>query len=231
MAKSSTYYLRRIHRFLGVTIGIQILFWTISGLYFTWTNIDDIHGDQFFKENIHENHRSISLQDLKLPTTIPFVSSIQLQFILEKPFFWINDSILVDAKTGTIKPGISESEALEITTQHIKDEFEVQEIQLITEINAHHEYRERPLPAWAITYKGNEQLTAYVAQKDGSFQRVRHSSWRIFDFLWMTHTMDYKTRDNFNHWLIRGFSALGLITVLSGFVLFWFTRKRKPSNL
>jgi hypothetical protein len=26
--------------------------WTISGLYFSWTNIDDIHGDQFRKTGL-----------------------------------------------------------------------------------------------------------------------------------------------------------------------------------
>ncbi|MGB2404568.1 MAG: hypothetical protein ACPIA1_04445, partial [Flavobacteriaceae bacterium] len=55
------------------------------------------------------------------------------------------------------------------------------------------------------------------------FQRVRHTQWRWFDFLWMTHTMDYQGRDNFNTLLLRAFSLLGLITVLSGFTLAFVT--------
>ena len=39
--------IRKTHRYLGLFLGIQFLFWTISGMYFSWTNIDDIHGDQF----------------------------------------------------------------------------------------------------------------------------------------------------------------------------------------
>ena len=38
-------------------------------------------------------------------------------------------------------------------------------------------------------------------------------------FLWMTHTMDYEGRDNFNTITLRAFSLLGLITVISGFTL------------
>jgi hypothetical protein len=57
---------------------------------------------------------------------------------------------------------------------------------------------------------------------DGSFQTVRHRDWRWFDFLWMTHTMDYEGRDDFNTTVLRAFSLLGLITVMSGFSL-WFT--------
>ena len=231
MAKSSTFYLRKIHRFLGVSIGIQILFWTISGLYFTWTNIDEIHGDQFLNEHAHMNHKQIQSDSINFPDSLGAISSLQLRFILNQSYFWINDSILVNANTGEIKSELSKEEAIAIAKEHINPEFDVDEVLFLEEVGAHHEYRERPLPAWEIRFKGLDNLSAYVSIKDGSFQRVRHSSWRIFDFLWMTHTMDYKTRDNFNHWVIRGFSVLGLITVLSGFVLFWFTRKRKTSNL
>ncbi len=41
----------------------------------------------------------------------------------------------------------------------------------------------------------------------------------------MTHTMDYQTRDNFNTTLLRAFSLLGLITVISGFLLWFVTSK------
>ena len=36
---------RRLHRFLGAVVGLQILFWTVSGIYFAWTDIDEIRGD------------------------------------------------------------------------------------------------------------------------------------------------------------------------------------------
>ena len=57
------------------------------------------------------------------------------------------------------------------------------------------------------------------------FQTVRHRDWRWFDFLWMTHTMDYETRDDFNNKLIRIFSLMGLFTVMSGFILWGITSK------
>ena len=67
-----------------------------------------------------------------------------------------------------------------------------------------------------------EVLLRARAIENGAFQTVRHRDWRWFDFLWMTHTMDYQGRDNFNTLVLRGFSLLGLITVLSGFLL-WYT--------
>ena len=43
--------IRKTHRYLGVFIGLQFLAWTVSGLYFSWTDIDEIHGDQFRVES------------------------------------------------------------------------------------------------------------------------------------------------------------------------------------
>lgn len=101
-------------------------------------------------------------------------------------------------------------------------EMVVKNIQLITEVDKKHEYREKLLPAYVIAYEHQKNVKAYVSANDGAFQTVRHRDWRWFDFLWMTHTMDYDGRDNINTFLLRAFSLLGLLTVLSGFLL-WFT--------
>ena len=39
--------IRKTHSYIGLIIGIQFLAWTVSGLYFSWTDLDEIHGDQF----------------------------------------------------------------------------------------------------------------------------------------------------------------------------------------
>lgn len=43
--KGRAYYIRKTHRYLGIFIGIQFVLWTLGGLYFSWTNLDEIHGD------------------------------------------------------------------------------------------------------------------------------------------------------------------------------------------
>ena len=53
MAKSTHYYIRRSHRYLGVILGIQFLFWTLGGLYFSWTSLDEVHGDLQHKHPPH----------------------------------------------------------------------------------------------------------------------------------------------------------------------------------
>lgn len=213
--------IRKTHRYLGVFIGIQFLFWTISGLYFSWTNIDDIHGDQF--KNLE--YQSKKFKNLISPSKLNVsngINTIALRDIENIPYYWVNKKQLFSAVNGNIKKSISKKEALYIAKNYMKSGLKVTTIEEIYEVGKHHEYREKLLPAYVISYANDEALKAYVSLNDGKFQAVRHRSWRWFDFLWMTHTMDYEGRDNFNTILLRAFSLLGLITVLSGFLL-WYT--------
>jgi hypothetical protein len=213
--------IRKTHRYLGIFIGIQFLMWTISGLYFSWTDIDEIHGDQYRNESMVPG----SFKDLKSPFMQPSdieISSLELREIANQPYYWINGKRLINAKTGEIKKEVTQEEAVLIANKNMIKGLKVDEIEKITTTGNHHEYRSGPLPAYVISYDTPENIKAYVAVKDGSFQTLRHRDWRWFDFLWMTHTMDYEGRDNFNNLILRGFSLLGLITVFSGFLL-WYT--------
>ena len=215
-------WIRKAHRYLGIFLGIQFLMWTISGMYFSWTDIDEIHGDQFKNEEPKQTAFSDLLGTGQLDSKQP-IQSLELLEIAEEPYYWINEAKLYNAKTGEEKEGITKEEAQEVAQRYILPELKIAAIKRIEEVGNHHEYRGRPLPAYEISYETPQNLKAYVAVENGAFQTVRHRDWRWFDFLWMTHTMDYDTRDNFNTLLLRSFSLLGLITVLSGFVLWYIS--------
>ena len=213
--------IRKTHRYLGLFLGVQFLLWTISGLYFSWTDIDEIHGDQF--KNL--GYQPKAFDSLMSPTAIQIsggLQSIELRDLDSTPHYWVNNSQLINANNGKLRSGITKTEALYVAKNYMKQGLEVVAIDLIKETGKHHEYRKKLLPAFVISYKSDENIKAYVSIIDGKFQTVRHQDWRWFDFLWMTHTMDYEGRDNFNTIILRAFSLLGLITVFSGFLL-WFT--------
>ena len=215
-------WIRKAHRYLGIFLGIQFLMWTISGMYFSWTDIDEIHGDQFKNEEPKQTAFSDLLGTGQLDSKQP-IQSLELLEIAEEPYYWINEAKLYNAKTGEEKEGITKEEAQEVAQRYILPELKIAAIKRIEEVGDHHEYRGRPLPAYEISYETPQNLKAYVAVENGAFQTVRHRDWRWFDFLWMTHTMDYDTRDNFNTIVLRAFSLLGLITVLSGFLLWYIS--------
>ena len=221
VSKQTAHKIRKAHRYLGLFLGIQFLCWTCSGIYFSWTDIDNIHGDHF-KNTEYQPKAFANLISPSQLNVSGGVNTIALRDIGDSPYYWINKEQLYDALDGSLKTKITQEEALYIATLHMKSGLVVENIEQINEAGKHHEYREKLLPAYVISYQSDEALKAYVSIKDGKFQTVRHRDWRWFDFLWMTHTMDYDTRDNFNTIILRAFSLLGLITVLSGFLL-WFT--------
>jgi uncharacterized iron-regulated membrane protein len=212
--------IRKSHRYLGFFLGIQFLLWTVSGLYFSWTNIDDIHGDHF--KNLKP--MSVAFSSLISPSKIKIkegIHSLELKVINGVAYYWVNRKKLYNATTGETKKQITKEEAIAIAKVNMQPNLKIKDIQLITKVGKHHEYRGKPLPAYVISYTHKDQVKAYVSVSEGKFQTIRHRGWRWFDFLWMTHTMDYQGRDNFNNIILRAFSLLGLITVLSGFIL-WF---------
>ena len=221
VTKQTAHKIRKAHRYLGLFLGIQFLCWTSSGIYFSWTDIDNIHGDHF-KNTEYQPKVFANLISPSQLNVSGGVNTIALRDIGDSPYYWINKEQLYNALDGSLKTKITQEEALYIATLNMKSGLVVENIEQINEAGKHHEYREKLLPAYVISYQSDEALKAYVSIKDGKFQTVRHRDWRWFDFLWMTHTMDYDTRDNFNTIILRAFSLLGLITVLSGFLL-WFT--------
>jgi uncharacterized iron-regulated membrane protein len=254
MKKSRNYYIRKTHRYLGITIGIQFLLWTIGGLYFSWNNIDNVHGDHlrksvsFLQADMQVVSPTVALHSLQSDKTIDSVHSIHLIRVLDKPVYQIQyfkghsgegshhhvHYALADATTGALRSPLTKEEAVAIAQEQIASNAKIESVEYVEQVSKHSEYRERPLPAYAITFD-EPACTIYVATETGTFQTIRHNQWRAFDFLWMLHTMDYEGRDNFGNIALRAFSIFGLFTVCSGFLLFfvtasWFNNKKQTQS-
>ena len=95
MAKSPHYYIRKSHRYLGIILGIQFLMWTIGGLYFSWSNMDEVHGDfekkhqPLLSSNVQLVSPSAILDSIKAIHRIDSIVSIQIIEILGKPYYQV----------------------------------------------------------------------------------------------------------------------------------------------
>ena len=242
--KSRTYRLRRIHRWLGLFIGIQFVLWTIGGLYFSWIALEDVHGDHLLKPpgRMPAGAAVVSpatvLAAVGMREPVDSLVSLDLANVAGRPTYRISyltsqngrtesRRVLADGATGALRGPVTRDEAVAIATTGFSGSAPVTAVEYLKpdDVGRHHEYREQPLPAWAVTFGDTEGATLYVPVDLGQVQRVRNNRWRVFDFLWMLHTMDYKGRDNFNNMVLRAFSVLGLITVSSGLLLFVVTSR------
>lgn len=244
MAKSTNYYVRKSHRWLGIILAIQFLAWTVSGLYFSWTDIDEIHGDHLrtFSEQKLEfaDQNLMSPDELEIEKSeISIISKIELIqargnicYLIEgKSKTGEKNRLLINAENGQIMEEISRKKAGEIGSSLYLGKGSVSRVDYLTETGKSHEYRGGELPAWQIQFDDDEKTRFYVSASTGNLQKVRTTSWRWFDWLWMTHIMDYDERADINNLLLRIFSVAGLVTVLSGIILFGYTspvfRKRR----
>lgn len=235
---------RKWHRYLGVVFGIQFLFWTIGGFYFSWTNIKTIRGDDVAKpmadfpsvdqliaptgvlDSFRKQIPGAAILGLELTPSISGAPFYSLRYTKEgHEHFW-----MANALTGEHRSPVDSSTAGRIALDHLRFAGTINRIYRITETGPHHEYREKPIPAFAVEVKGPRTYTVYVGQETGQVHSIRHQQWRIFDFLWMMHILDFKSRDNINNILLRTFSLLGMITLLSGYALFWVSRRKKKQE-
>ena len=102
----------------------------------------------------------------------------------------------------------------------------------ITEDQPGSEYRGRALPLYKIEAlnEEDEQINVYLDPYSEKIVAIRSNQWRIWDFMWGIHIMDWNERDNIGNVFLKVFSILALLSALSGIYLFFVTNKRNKSS-
>lgn len=235
------YYSRKAHRYLGLVIGIQFLLWTTGGIFFSWTDIREIRGEHLMANRpvalVMEDF-AISPKDAAAAVRSAIgtgeIQAIRTAELLGEPYYEIafengevSRFLLVSATNGQIRQPVTEEEVRRIAAAALNVEGEIAQVRYLEEqdLGLHHEYRGGTLPAWAVDFKRPDGLTIYVSGETGRVGAFRTNNWRVYDFLWMLHTMGYENRDDFNNYILRGFALFGIATVITGFVLFFITSR------
>jgi hypothetical protein len=168
MIRNKSRFVRKLHRYLGLFVGIQFLAWTLSGLYFSWNNIDDVHGDHLRKNshaipaNTHLVSPDSAVRHLKLKAVVDSLQSIRLISLVGKPVYQLvyfsghvgegihhhTHQALADATTGHLRGPLTRDEAIAVAKDNVTASV-ISEVTLVESTNGHHEYRESPLPAYA----------------------------------------------------------------------------------
>lgn len=203
------------------------MFWTVGGLYFSWTNIEEIRSEHI---RITPNpvelplplfNEDISPVNFLPPQTKADMAKLRIVQVMGEAHYFLpfgspdgeNTSILVRFSDGRVRERLTESEAREIAKGALSIDLPIKSVEFIEKngTSKHHEYRGKPLPAFAVNFGGPDSYTVYVSVDDRQVQAVRSNSWRVFDLLWMLHTMDFEGRDNINNYLLccAHFRSLG----------------------
>ncbi len=226
----------KVHKWVGLILGVQVILWIAGGLVMSWFPIERVRGEH--------NMRTPPAYDLAdVGTIVPVtqalaqagpapVRRLELAYLLDRPVYRLEVGqekdrarhILVDARDGRRLSPLSEDWARRIALSDFAGNAQARSVQLLSATNG--EYR-GAVPVWQVVLDDAEDTHIYVSPDTGRVVARRNSVWRLYDFFWMLHIMDYKTRSNFNHPLIIGAAAVALILSVSGLLLLFYRFGRR----
>ncbi len=135
---------------------------------------------------------------------------------------------LFDATTGAALPPVDEKLAKQIADAAWKAADKPKSAAILVSKESP-EYR-AALPAWRIAFADSDHTSVFIARDTGRITAVRTGTWRLYDFFWSLHIMDWKNHENFNTWWLLAFAIGGLLLGLAGtalLVMRWPIRRRR----
>ena len=234
-------FFRKVHRWLGLLMALQIVAWMASGLWFSIFPIEEIRGE-------HLTHPS---QQLELDRFDGVSAPLAIQQALDRHFdgAWTLSTValsridgnlywqvsgehsgdpfrrLVDGNSTELVPMLTAEGAGRLAASLLLAPADPLAVEWVDGTETDSEIRGRPLPLWKVSFRQPESLSLYLDPWTREIVARRTSRWRVFDFFWMLHVMDFETREDFNHPLLQVAATLGLVIALSG-VFLWVVSTR-----
>lgn len=221
---------RNTHKWFGLIIGVQVVLWTLSGLYMTAVHLDIIHGDHLVRAIAPS---PIDLSRLVEPGVVMSrqpSASLRLETQLDQPVYVVvggTEQALYDARTGRKLSPLGEGAARARAQRFYAGSGALKSIELLKQ--APPEIRGRPAPLWRAEFTGWWRPTLYISAQTGELVAKRHDLWRIFDFVWMFHIMDYEAREDVNNTLLRVATWTAVASCAAGawLLIFSFRLRRR----
>jgi uncharacterized iron-regulated membrane protein len=205
-------WLRRIHKWVGLVIGLQFLAWAISGTAMALLDMDEVGGGAK-AENLlpplpdggqawPHVQRALAGQPISALAIRNFPQGQALE--AQTPA----GVRLFDAKTGSVI-SLDRDAAVSIARAAHPEGALPTQVRSLGELTL--AVREHELPIWQVDFADAKHSSYYVSGTTGELLERRNDSWRWWDFFWMLHNMDYAKRISFNHPLI----------IMVGFAMVW----------
>ena len=218
--------IKKFHKYLSLFISIQLLLWTISGIFFSFNKIEEVRGEHLKKPEIQE---PFSVNEAKFTSdsaTLTYHKRLSDLVVEVKS----SNGIKYFDQKGNLVNKLSFDDAKNIVTQ--RTYLSPTKILEITEPEEGSEFRGRSLPLYRVKSLREEGkvINVYLKPYSGKIEALRSNQWRAWDFFWGLHIMDWDQREDFSNTLLRIFSILALFSALSGIVLFFRMRYKSSKK-
>ena len=232
MARSGLW--AKIHKWLALLMAVQILFWVASGLFFAAFPIERVRSEHMIAE---QSAVPVDLAaagaGLGRLTGAP-AEKVELRSLLGRPVALLTARNarprLYDLASGRLVSPLTMAEAIVIAEA---DHDGAARALRATRIAANDTEYRGVLPAWRVDF-AEDNLSLYVAAETGAVTARRTTLWRVYDFLWGLHIMDWRGHEDFNTPLLIVAGFLALVMSIAGIVLLpsrlgftaWLRRRR-----
>jgi len=211
------FLVRNIHKYLSFLISIQLLLWTVSGIYFAFNKIENVRGEQYREEpNFNVDFSKLNFQ-IDGAQNIRVIDRMDVEIL-------VVDGIYGREYLNFEGKNVEQLKVEEAKTLSAKQTSLIPEsVELITENTIGSEYRGRALPIYRVTSvnEAGQSINVYLNVYTGEVEAVRSNQWRIWDLMWGFHIMDWETREDIDNLLLKIFSILALISSITGVLLFF----------
>ena len=214
-------------------VGLQLLTWSITGTYMVLMDIDYIHGDTLVAKKTQSlSPKQVEFTFKELLAAHPQATAVELGFMLNQAVYRFNldkKQVLLSATDGTQLSPINELLATAIARDKYHNrEVAIAKIQLLTE-ETPRELSRRHLPVWRVDFDGFASPSFYISANSGQLVTKRHNYWRLFDWMFAFHVMDYIDEQADNKLLLL-FSLMAFIASVFGLVLTYYRLAPKHRN-
>jgi len=215
--------LKKLHKWVGLLIGVQVLLWLLSGLVISLLDPEKVSGKRWARAGIPGTQAPGAAKLLE-PSALPAAwldgaLGIDLFSLHGRPVYLIRRAggeILADASDGSII-GTGKEEAADIARRDFSGDGDIVSIQ--QGVAPDRETRDSSGVYWRVNFSDPADTAIYVSASSGEILERRNRYWRIRDFFWMLHIMDYPGRENFNNPLVITVALTAIWLGISGFLL------------
>ena len=224
----------QIHKWLGLVVALQVLGWVLGGLIMTAIPI----------ERVRSEHHYAAYQPLPLPATgllderaaaaAAGVEAVEatLKTTLRGTVWVLKDgeghTQVVNAATGARMAPLTDGEARMLAGALYQGEGHPVAVRAYKQPP---QEAGKPGPLWRVDFNDAEHTAFYLSPDTGEVVSRRSNVWRLYDFFWRIHILDFSKGEDFNNPLIITAAALTLPMVLAGIVLLWIRIARDLRGL
>ena len=224
-------FLRKLHKWVSLAIGIQLLLWLSSGVMMAQLDPVKVSGDQWAGTS-HAKPQKIRFTGLLEPQQLPAeqlqnAHRIHLEMNQGSPVYRLSRTdgeILLNAVDGSVLT-FDQDFAEQLANSDFTGKGEIESV---THGQAPDiETRNSIGPYWRVNFSDETSTSIYISASTGEILERRNSYWRVFDFFWMLHIMDYSGHSNFNNSIITTVALIAIWLGISGFILLFYSFRRR----